>query len=95
MYKPFQLGSAGAILIVLDNFILGRFVNMYNVPSYLGNLALITASIWAARDTSQEKVPMFKKKKKPVKHNIQTLEPTSTTATYALDNDDLNNDEQI
>lgn len=88
MYKPFQLGLAGAILIVLDNFILGSFVNMYNIPSYLGNLALIGSSIWAARDTSQEKVPMFKKKKKPVKQEKIKFEQENTkNAQYVIDND--------
>ena len=56
-YPPFLLGLSGAILIALDNFVLGNIVKLYNIPSYLGNLALVIASIWAAKHTSEERAP--------------------------------------
>ena len=62
MYRPFLLGLTGAVLITLDNFILGSILNLYNIPSYLGNVMLIGASVWAARDTSKEKASLFSKK---------------------------------
>ena len=64
-YPPFLLGLLGAILIALDNFVLGNIVKLYllntqfedNIPSYLGNLAVVIASIWAAKHTSEERAP--------------------------------------
>lgn len=53
-YKPFLLGLAGAILIALDNFILGERLNLMNIPSWAGNGFLIGATIWAGRDSSKE-----------------------------------------
>ena len=53
-YKPFLLGLGGALLIVLDNFILGERLNLRNIPSWVGNACLIGGTIWAGRDTSRE-----------------------------------------
>ena len=53
-YKPFLLGLSGAVLIVLDNFVLGERLNLMNVPSWVGNAFLIIGTIWAGRDTSKE-----------------------------------------
>jgi hypothetical protein len=58
-YKPFLLGLFGAILIVLDNFILGQSLNLQNIPSWIGNACLIGATIWAGRDSSKEKASTF------------------------------------
>lgn len=49
-YKPFLAGLAGAILIALDNFVLGERLNLMNVPSWIGNILLIGGTIWAGRD---------------------------------------------
>jgi drug/metabolite transporter (DMT)-like permease len=49
-YKPFLLGLVGAVLIVLDNFILGERLNLYNAFSWAGNAFLIIGTIWASRD---------------------------------------------
>lgn len=56
-YKPFMMGVTGAILIILDNFILGEKYNMHNIPSWAGNGCLIGAAIWAGRDSSKEASP--------------------------------------
>ena len=53
-YKPFQLGLAGCVLIVLDNFVISNYVNIYNVLSWTGNGMLIAAAIWASREQAQE-----------------------------------------
>jgi multisubunit Na+/H+ antiporter MnhE subunit len=53
-YKPFLMGLTGAILIVLDNFILGERFNLMNIPSWVGNALLIIGTIWAGRDTTKE-----------------------------------------
>ena len=58
-YKPFLLGLSGSILIVFDNFIFGEKLNMHNIPSWIGNISLIIASLWAAKDNSHIKAPMF------------------------------------
>ena len=57
-YKPFLLGLLGAILIILDNFILGEKLNLQNIPSWVGNAFLIGATIWAGRDSSKDQ-PIF------------------------------------
>lgn len=54
-YKPFLLGLCGAILIILDNFVLGERLNLSNIPSWVGNAFLIIGTIWAGRDSSKEK----------------------------------------
>jgi hypothetical protein len=61
-YKPFLLGLIGALLIVFDNFLFGDYLKLGNVPSWIGNAALIIASIWAAKDNSQKRAPMFGRK---------------------------------
>jgi uncharacterized membrane protein len=48
------MGLTGAILIVLDNFILGERFNLMNIPSWVGNALLIIGTIWAGRDTTKE-----------------------------------------
>ena len=53
-YKPFILGFVGALLIAVDNFILGEKLNLMNVPSWIGNISLIGATIWAGRDTTKD-----------------------------------------
>lgn len=58
-YKPFLLGLCGAILIVLDNFILGERLNLSNIPSWVGNAFLIIATIWSSRDASKESSSPF------------------------------------
>jgi hypothetical protein len=58
-YKPFLLGLSGAILIVLDNFILGERLNLMNIPSWVGNAFLIIGTIWAGRDASKEAANPF------------------------------------
>jgi len=56
-YKPFLLGLTGAVLIALDNFVLGESLNLQNIPSWAGNVFLIVATIWAGRDKSKEATP--------------------------------------
>ena len=58
-YPPFLLGLAGAILIILDNFLLGNYVKLHNIPSYAGNLALVISSVWAAKHTSEQRAPVW------------------------------------
>lgn len=58
-YKPFLLGLSGAILIVLDNFVIGEKLNLHNIPSWIGNGFLIGATIWAGRDKSKEQGSLF------------------------------------
>lgn len=58
-YKPFLLGLSGAILIIMDNFILGESLNLQNIPSWMGNAFLIIGTIWAGRDSSKEKANPF------------------------------------
>lgn len=58
-YKPFLLGLTGAVLIVLDNFVLGESLNLQNIPSWAGNAFLIIATIWSGRDSSREKSTPF------------------------------------
>jgi hypothetical protein len=53
-YKPFLLGLVGACLIVFDNFLYGEQLKLGNVPSWIGNGALVVASIWAARDNNKD-----------------------------------------
>lgn len=53
-YKPFLAGLAGAVLIALDNFVLGGSYNFYNIPSWVGNILLIGATISASRDKNKE-----------------------------------------
>ena len=53
-YKPFLLGFVGALLIAVDNFILGEKLNLMNIPSWIGNISLIGATIWAGRDTTKD-----------------------------------------
>ena len=53
-YKPFLLALVGAILIVLDNFILGEQLNLHNIPSWIGNAMLIIGVIWSSRDQAKE-----------------------------------------
>ncbi len=59
MYKPFLLGLTGAVLIVLDNFIIGETLNLQNIPSWAGNAMLIIGTIWAGRDKSKETSTAF------------------------------------
>ena len=54
-----MLGFVGSILIVFDNFLFGEKLNMHNIPSWIGNISLVIASIWAAKDNSNVKAPMF------------------------------------
>lgn len=54
-YKPFLMGLSGAILIIMDNFVLGERLNLSNIPSWVGNAFLIIGTIWAGRDSSKEK----------------------------------------
>ena len=49
-YRPFLLGLTGALLIVFDNFLFGEKLGLHNIPSYIGNVGLIVASVWAAKD---------------------------------------------
>lgn len=56
-YKPFLLGLTGSCLIVLDNFVFGQIWNLHNIPSWIGNISLIVASVWAAKDNSKAKSP--------------------------------------
>jgi len=58
-YKPFLLGLLGTVLIILDNFVYGESLNLQNIPSWAGNVFLIVASIWAARDNTKEKATPF------------------------------------
>ena len=58
-YKPFLMGLSGAVLIVLDNFVLGERLNLSNIPSWVGNAFLIIATIWAGRDSSKESSSPF------------------------------------
>lgn len=58
-YKPFLLGLFGAILIVLDNFILGERLNLMNIPSWVGNACLIGATIWSGREATKENSTPF------------------------------------
>ena len=60
-YKPFQMGLVGAVLIALDNFILGDKLQMHSIPSYVGNVLLIVGSIWNAKEGSKERVSFRKK----------------------------------
>jgi hypothetical protein len=53
-YKPFLAGLAGAILIALDNFVLGERLNLMNIPSWAGNILLIGGTIAAGRDQSKD-----------------------------------------
>ena len=56
-YKPFLLGLTGSILIIMDNFLFGESLKLHNIPSWIGNIMLITGAIWASRDRSKEEVP--------------------------------------
>jgi drug/metabolite transporter (DMT)-like permease len=58
-YKPFLLGLAGSILIVFDNFLFGELLQLRNIPSYIGNVSLIVASVWAAKDQSKDQASPF------------------------------------
>ena len=53
-YKPFLLGLLGACMIVFDNFLFGEQLGLGNVPSWIGNGALVVASVWAAKDNSKD-----------------------------------------
>jgi len=54
-YKPFLFGLLGSVLIILDNFLFGEKLGLHSIPSYIGNVMLIVASIWAAKDNQKEK----------------------------------------
>jgi drug/metabolite transporter (DMT)-like permease len=56
-YKPFLLGLTGAVLITLDNFVIGESLNLQNIPSWAGNVFLIVGAIWAGKDKSKEAAP--------------------------------------
>jgi hypothetical protein len=58
-YKPFLMGLIGSMLIVFDNFLFGEALNLHNIPSYIGNVSLIVASIWAAKDQSKDQASPF------------------------------------
>lgn len=60
-YRPFLMGLFGAILVVFDNFLFGEQLQLKSIPSYIGNVMLICASIWAAKDNSKQRVPLFGK----------------------------------
>ena len=53
-YRPFLLGLVGALMIVFDNFLFGELLQLGNIPSWIGNGALVVASIWAAKDNSKD-----------------------------------------
>ena len=55
------MGLTGAVLVVFDNFLFGEQLNLKNIPSYFGNVLLICASVWAAKDNSKQRVPLFGK----------------------------------
>jgi hypothetical protein len=57
------MGLIGSVMIVLDNFLFGEQLQMHNIPSYIGNVLLIVASVWAAKDNSKVKAPLFPKRK--------------------------------
>jgi hypothetical protein len=53
------MAVTGAMLIIMDNFILGDTLNLHNIPSWLGNGFLIGGAIWAGRDKSKENTSPF------------------------------------
>jgi len=53
------VGLTGVVLIVFDNFLFGDALNLHNIPSWIGNGALIVAAIWAGRDSSKENSSAF------------------------------------
>ena len=58
-YKPFLLGLVGAFLIVFDNFLFGEQLQLRSIPSYIGNVSLIIASICAAKDQNKKSNSWF------------------------------------
>uniref|UniRef100_A0A7S3CTZ0 Uncharacterized protein n=1 Tax=Strombidium rassoulzadegani TaxID=1082188 RepID=A0A7S3CTZ0_9SPIT len=58
-YRPFLLGLTGSALIVFDNFLFGEQLNLRNIPSWIGNGALVVASLWAAKDNQKDKSSPF------------------------------------
>lgn len=58
-YKPFLMGLIGSCMIVLNNFVFGEQLNLHNIPSYVGNVSLIVASLWAAKDQSKDQASPF------------------------------------
>ena len=51
-YKPFLMAVSGALLIILDNFVVGQSLQLHNIPSWVGNALLIIAAIWSSRESS-------------------------------------------
>jgi len=49
----------GAVLIVVDNFMLGDTLKWHNIPSCTGNLLLIGAALWSGRDSAKDQAPPF------------------------------------
>lgn len=58
-YKPFIMSVVGAVLIVVDNFILGDTLKLHNIPSWIGNGLLIGAALWSGRDSAKDQAPPF------------------------------------
>jgi hypothetical protein len=58
-YKPFLMSITGAVLIILDNFVLGNKLKMHNIPSWIGNGLLIGAALWSGRDQAKDNTPAF------------------------------------
>lgn len=56
-YKPFLMVTVGAVLIILDNFVMGDIWNLHNVPSWTGNVLLIGGVIWSSRDSAKDQSP--------------------------------------
>lgn len=53
-YKPFLMTLVGAVLIILDNFVIGDTYQLHNVPSWIGNILLIAGVIWSSKDAAKE-----------------------------------------
>ena len=53
-YKPFLLSLFGAACIVFDNFLFGETLQLHNIPSWIGNIALIIGVIWSSKDSIKE-----------------------------------------
>lgn len=58
-YKPFLLTVVGAILIILDNFVIGDKLQLHNIPSWTGNIMLIVGVIWSSKDSAKEQSSAF------------------------------------
>jgi hypothetical protein len=48
---------AGAVLIILDNFVIGDKYQLHNIPSWTGNFLLIAGAIWSSKDTVKDQDP--------------------------------------